>query len=1638
MDIRVLGGVQVGDGSAGLGPRDRVVLAALVVRLGEVVAPEVLADALWDGEPPRSWSKVVQGCVVRLRRVLGRAAIETHEQGYLLGVPVEAVDAARFERLVRRSRELLALGEPDRVVYTADEALALWAGPPWPELETWEPARVEAERLGELHLTVEELRLEALLGTGRGKEAVAEAQARVAQAPLREHRWSLWALALYQVGRQGDALEALRRARRVLADELGVDPGPELVATEQAILRQDESLTTPEARAATATCPYQGLVPFDVEDAENFFGRTRQVQEGLDRLAASGVLAVVGPSGSGKSSLVRAGIAAALQRTGRDVVVIAPGAHPLEAWAQVPTGGEPVLVVDQVEEVVTLCEDEQERTEFLRSVADHTERAPVVLAVRADKLGEFGPHPEFSRVLERGFFLLAAMDADGLREAIEAPARRAGLLFEPGLVDLLVREVEGEPGSLPLLSHALRQTWVRREGSTLTVEGYQATGGIRGAVAQTADAVYEQVPDEQHRVLRDLLLRLVTPTPEGEPVRSRVPRRSVATDEAHEQMIETLVHARLVTSDDGVVEIAHESLARAWPRLREWLVDDVEGHRVWRHLTASSEAWDAMGRPSSELYRGVRLARAVEWRDRSGTDLNDTERAFLGASETAYRSEVQKERDEAQRQAQVNRRLRALVAGVAALAVVAVGGGAVAFRQADRADAQAQVAEAEALRADEQAEIAEGEALRARAHELAASAVGELDRDPGLAALLAVTAATTAPIGVETSRVLHRVWAAGDVVARHTVPWDGPSGLALHPDGDLLAVSGSWFDDGAKSLDVVDPVTGEQAWSFDIPAEPGHDAAYLLQPTFSPDGELVAGGVVWEPHQGGRAGWERGPDEEPPEDLLGGYLWDAETGEVVERVDLGPCGGVVVAVTGTTLLTRAPHDGAEHGCASFWEDTQGADAILVDRESDEQTVLGEPLHWPEAAALSDDGRRAAFSDCWVEDEGDEEEELCGFVVADVATGDELLRKEHDAPTVHAVGADGSFVVVGGDPMEVRDVATGDVIATYNGHNGPVPFARLVPGSETMVTSGADGTVRQWDVRTGREMWVVQAAGGGSVAASGTGVLAVARDGGAVDVVDTGLRGETGEVETCPGFFLANTLKASTAAGVMTFTLICEGVGTNTTFGHDVTTGDQIFALPGHMAQDIALSPDGTRWVRQDGTGVNYKQAREEPFAEGLVVRDTRTGEVVTELDGACSYPLYGDAAALAEAGCAPFPDTPFAAYAWQVDWSPDGRYIAVAINQAGVAVWDAQTGELVHAGYPVPPEKGQEVDLAQTTHDVLFTPDSSGLVVSLRDGQVLLLDTATWEVEESVQVDNEEVGLAGWSADGELIGVGRLMTESVAATLHWLDPSTLEVTRTVRDVHDGSLRSGSVDPGGTRLATVAFDGSVRVWDLASGELVHEASLGDVQLQAVAWVGEDAVAVARREGGVLILDVAPDRLLDRVRASLTRGYTGRECTTYGFDDPCPVLAEMRGPQPGDDDPAAVEGTYALSWTVEDLHGAYVEDVGQAMAVEQDGQAAAEVLARAEEMAGDYTLTLDGPRYELRREGQEEPDCVGSVQVDDGVLRLGAERGARCTAYTLLEAPFRLEGGRLHLDPDGFVGPWWQRLTWTTRPLERVEA
>ena len=316
MGIAVLGPLEVGGQVNGLSPRDRVVLSALVVRAGEPVSRDALADALWGDSPPSTWTKVIQGSVVRLRKRLGTAAIESGPSGYRLALQEDELDHLLFERLLERGREALAGDDPERASYLLQEALELWRGGALPDLADWEPGQVEAARLDGLRQDAEELRVEAEIKAGRATAELEQARALVARAPLRERRWVLLATALYQAGRQAEALGAVQRARAMLADELGLDPGQELVLLEQQLLRQDATLTPPMLHEVSAVCPYRGLLAYDAEHADAFFGREDDVAACLRRLRDVQVLAVVGPSGVGKSSLVRAGVVSSLVRAG--------------------------------------------------------------------------------------------------------------------------------------------------------------------------------------------------------------------------------------------------------------------------------------------------------------------------------------------------------------------------------------------------------------------------------------------------------------------------------------------------------------------------------------------------------------------------------------------------------------------------------------------------------------------------------------------------------------------------------------------------------------------------------------------------------------------------------------------------------------------------------------------------------------------------------------------------------------------------------------------------------------------------------------------------------------------------------------------------------------------------------------------------------------------------------------------------------------------------------------------------------------------------------------------------------------------------------------------------------------------------
>jgi DNA-binding SARP family transcriptional activator len=743
--IGVLGPLVVDD-VAGLEPRDRAALAVLAVRRGQVVSPEQLADALWSDMPPRSWRKQVQILVGRLRRALGPAAIDTVGGGYRLTLAGDDLDAARFELLVERARGLAATGEPDRAVSAYNRALSLWRGAALPELDEWPPARTEVARLEELRRTAEENRLEARLAAGEHRDAAAEAEALVAQEPLRERRWAALALARYRCGRQADALEGLRIARRLLADQLGIEPSPELVALETAVLRQDPALSGPGPQpVASETCPYKGLEPYDAGDVDAFFGRDAEVAACLDRLAAAPLLVLAGASGSGKSSLLRAGLLPALRRRGSSVRLLTSGADLLSAdLDSLSAGG--VLAVDQFEELFTAgasTADVGAATARLAAVVEA--RSTVVVAVRSDHVAGLSVDVGLRRLAERGLHLVGPLAGDDLRAAVEQPARTAGLHLEEGLVDLLVGDTDGEPGGLPLLSHALVETWRRRDGSVLTVEGYRATGGIRGAVARTADRLHDSLHDRERTALRAVLLRLVTPLPDGEPVRCRVPRPALLRAPEHERVVQLLVAARLVTAEEGTFQLAHEALARAWPRLRSWIDDDAAGIRLQRHLGAAAEGWEALGRPDSELYRGARLDAAREWVADADPPLSDVERDFLAVSAERSASEARALEVRARRDAVRTRRLRAALSATVALLVVALIAGTVAVRSAG--EARERRDDAAAAEAEAQLEALAGRslALRSTARDVAALlAVEAYRRSPDARAWSALLAGFTA------------------------------------------------------------------------------------------------------------------------------------------------------------------------------------------------------------------------------------------------------------------------------------------------------------------------------------------------------------------------------------------------------------------------------------------------------------------------------------------------------------------------------------------------------------------------------------------------------------------------------------------------------------------------------------------------------------------------------------------------------------------------------------------------------------------------------------------------------------------------------------------------------------------------------
>jgi len=826
MRVRLLGPTEI-EGDGALGPRDRVVLTAFLVRPGDPLSPEQLADALWGESPPASWTKVIQGCVSRLRRALGADAIATVSGGYRLRPGVLDVDREEFESLVARGREYAVAGTPERAVVAFEQALGLWHGRPFIDLEEWEPGRLESVRLGEMRLATEEDLMRARLDAGDHPGVAAVAAVAVREEPWRERRWEILALAQYRNGRQEAALASIRTARRMLGSELGLDPGSALVVLEQSILAQDPSLAGDrDLLDPSAECPWKGLSPYALSDQDEFFGRSAEIAAALARLERHPLLVLTGPSGSGKSSLMLAGLAPALVRRGRQVVSFTPGDEPAGVMANALAGApaDTVVLVDQFEETFTLAAPGSDPAVWLDDLAAYAEQhAPVVITLRADQMVHLTVSSAFARMAESGVLLVSPLRGDELREAIEEPARRARLRLEHGLVDLMIRDTEGQPGALPLLSHALVETWRRREHGLLTVEGYHAAGELRGAVAASADRLYVSLTPVERTLLRKLMLRMVSLGGGGEPVRSVLPASSVAADPDRCRILERLARARLVTTDEESYELAHEELARAWPRLRSWLDEDVEEQQLVRHLAASAAGWDGLGRPDSELYRGARLEGASEWLANNDADPTPLERDFLAVSQArADDARMAKER-QIRRERQQNRRLRALLVGVAALLVVATGVGGLAVERGRAADRDRRLAESATG-------VAEHESLVGRS-----AATRPTNRSA--AALLAVEAYRARPGSpLSESALLATFTGTPGFLGHRPTPFPIVQGDTIPGGHEAVIASGT-------SMQVVDLATGRLGAEFDHPAAPNHNFSVVR---VSGDGRRVAH-LVFDP-----------------------------------------------------------------------------------------------------------------------------------------------------------------------------------------------------------------------------------------------------------------------------------------------------------------------------------------------------------------------------------------------------------------------------------------------------------------------------------------------------------------------------------------------------------------------------------------------------------------------------------------------------------------------------------------------------------------------------------------------------------------------------------------------------------------------
>jgi WD40 repeat protein/basic membrane lipoprotein Med (substrate-binding protein (PBP1-ABC) superfamily)/DNA-binding SARP family transcriptional activator len=872
-----------------------------------------------------------------------------------------------------------------------------------------------------------------------------------------------------------------QRCQKAFDEELGIPPSDELNDTFQQILQGNkpakiqkplpELLEISAAPPTPGPTPYKGLEYFDIADADLFFGRERLTAHLLAHLRGSRLLAVVGASGSGKSSIVRAGLAPALQLENLQVEIITPTAHPLQVLSRLPDRGQDeqrhVVVIDQFEEIFTLCEDERERKSFIDDLLTRQGARAVVIVLRADFYMQCGRYPALREALSSQQAYIGPMTAEELRSAIEVPARRGGWKIEPGLVDLILREVKGEPGALPLLSHALLETWKRRSGRWMTLKGYAEAGGVYAAIARTAEVVYNRhLTVEQQNISRSIFLRLAELSEDLTGTRRRALVSEFIADPSGDRQVEAVLNilaaSRLITMSEYSVEIAHEALIREWPKLRQWLEEDRAGVRLHHQLAESARQWEELGRDAGELYRGARLAQAVELSGKNPGLLNPLEHDFLQAAvydeqrlrlekEQQQQRELEAAHQLAEEQTRSNRRLRIFAIGISLVFLVTLITAWVALNQRNHANRTTHLA---------------------HSRELSAAAINQLEYDPQLSILLALEAINESleaqvPISFEMESALHQAVRASKqklVLRGHTA---GIYGSSFSKDGKIVVTAsedgtfmtwnaqtgermltfeghsaqvldakvhqnGLWIASTSRdhTTRLWDLETRQELWSF----YDKFSSAHMLD--FSPDGRLI-GIILWD----GRI-----------------ILLDTSSGEkVIEIESLDEVISMAFSPDGATIAVV---------------DIAGVVELINPETGVKQEVIDFEMDFQSALAFSPDGKKLAVVANDIKLWNMEEGSLIWSITGQPGSGYTGVN----------FSPDGQFLVAAGysQGAQVWEVDTSKLFMTLPGHSAATFSASFNPAGDQILTGSQDGTARIWDFSPDREVAFIHSLQGSGV------------------------------------------------------------------------------------------------------------------------------------------------------------------------------------------------------------------------------------------------------------------------------------------------------------------------------------------------------------------------------------------------------------------------------------------------------------------------------------------------------------------------------------------------------------------------------